>query len=152
MAMYSAALVPHFRGAPMRLRLLMGYTLVDQNFAMVDSKFAGDTETPWQFKTGYFIGGFTTISPFWISFTYIGAVFGTQIPPEYALDFALPITFLAIIGPMLRSIPHYVAAFCSVVLALALAWVPFGMGLLIAAVLAIIAASLTESYLERRSK
>ncbi len=151
MAMYSAALVPHFRGAPMRFRLLMGYALVDQNFALTDGKFAGDTKTPWEFRAGYFFGAFIMIAPFWISFTYIGAVFGTQIPPEYAIDFALPIMFLALIGPMLRSIPHYVAAFCSVAFALGLAWMPFGLGLLVAAFIAIIVASMVEVWLARKA-
>ena len=152
MAMYSAALVPHFRGAPMRLRLLKGYALVDQNFALTDGKFSGDFETPWEFKSGYFFAGFCTIAPFWISFTYIGAVFGTRIPPEYAIDFALPIMFLALIGPMLRSIPHYVAAIVSIVFALLLDDVPFGLGLLIAAFIAIVVASMTEVWMERRAK
>jgi len=151
MAMYSAALLRHLRGTPKGLRFFVGYTMVDQNFALLDTKVAEDPDTPWQFRFGYFHGAFFILSPFWYLFTYIGAVFGAQIPPEYAIDFALPITFLALIGPMLRSIPHYVAAFCSVVFALLLNGVPYGLGLLIAAILAIIAASLTEVWLERRA-
>ncbi|MEM7241463.1 MAG: AzlC family ABC transporter permease [Pseudomonadota bacterium] len=152
MAMYSAALVKHLRGTPRALRFFVGYSMVDQNFALLDAKAAATPDSTWQFRFGYFHGAFFVMSPFWYSFTYIGAVFGGQIPPEYAIDFALPITFLALIGPMLRTVPHYVAAFCSVVFALLLNSVPYGLGLLMAAVLAIICASATEVWLERRGQ
>ena len=152
MAMYSAALVKHLRGTPRGLRFLVGYTMVDQNFALLDAKASAEPDSTWQFRFGYFHGAFFVMSPFWYCFTYIGAVFGAQIPPEYAIDFALPITFLALIGPMLRSIPHYVAAFCSVVFALLFNAVPYGLGLMAAAILAIVIASMTEVWLEGRSQ
>ena len=41
------------------------------------------------------------------------------IPPEYALDFAVPITFIALFAPQLRSVPHLAAALVSVAVSLA---------------------------------
>ena len=152
MAMYSAALVPHFRGAPMKLRILAGYAMVDQNFALMDTKFADDTTSSWETRISYFFGVFLCLSPLWYAFTFIGAVFGTAIPPEYAIDFALPIAFLSLIGPMIRSLPHAICAFSSVVFALSLAWVPYGLGLLLAALISICIASMAEVALERRLK
>ena len=32
------------------------------------------------------------------------AIVGRAVPPEWALDFALPITFLGMVAPMLRSL------------------------------------------------
>ena len=80
----------------------------------------------------------------------ICAVAGAAIPPEYALDFAVPITFIAMVAPMLRSLPHLIAALVSVVVALALAWVPYSLGLMVAAALAMGAGAVTELMLERR--
>jgi hypothetical protein len=54
------------------------------------------------------------------------------------------------IAPMLRTIPHLAAALASIVLALALAGVPFGLGLLIAAVAAMAVGAQTEVWIGRR--
>lgn len=62
------------------------------------------------------------------------------------LDFALPITFIALIGPMLKSIPHVAAAVVSVFGALALGWMPSGVGLLVAASLAMLTGALVDDW------
>ena len=79
-----------------------------------------------------------------------GALIGKAIPPDYALDFAVPITFLAICAPMLRSIPHVVAAGVSILAALLLSFMPYGTGLLLAACLAMAAGAGAEILLEKR--
>ena len=48
----------------------------------------------------------------------------------------MPIMFLALVGPMLKSLAHLAAAVTSVIAALALAFLPSGIGLLIAAFIA----------------
>ena len=58
---------------------------------------------------------------------------GTAIPAGLALDFAVPITFIALVAPALRSLPHLAAAVVSVVVALALAWMPYSLWLMVAA-------------------
>jgi predicted branched-subunit amino acid permease len=60
------------------------------------------------------------------------------------LDFALPITFLAMVAPMLRTSAHLAAAATSVVVALALSGLPSGFGLLIAAACAMAVGVLVE--------
>lgn len=72
-------------------------------------------------------------------------------PAGLALDFAVPVTFLAMIAPMLRSVPHLAAAVVSVLAALALSFLPSGTGILIAAVLAMAAGAQTELWLARRA-
>ena len=71
---------------------------------------------------------------------------GTSIPAEWSLDMAMPLTFLALVGPMLRTFAHMAAAMTSCVLALALAFVPYNLGLLVAA----IAALAVGAEIERR--
>ena len=80
-----------------------------------------------------------------------GAWLGKAIPAEFALDFAVPVTFLAMIAPMLRSVPHVVAAGVSVAMALALSFLPSGTGLMLAAALAMAAGAQTELWLARRA-
>ena len=69
---------------------------------------------------------------------------GGTIPPEYGLDFAVPIAFLAILAPMLKTLAHLAAALTSLVVALALAAMPYNTELLVAAVLAMMAGAEVE--------
>ena len=56
------------------------------------------------------------------------------------------ITFLALVAPQLKSLAHVSAALVSVVLALALAWIPFSLGLLIAAFFAMLTGAAVETW------
>jgi len=150
MAMYSAALVPHLGKAPMGLRVLMAYFMVDQAFAVAFQKYETTPDMTLRQKIVYYFGSLTPIIPLWYLFSYIGAVAGAMIPPEYSLDFAIPICFIALTAPAMRSLPHFVAALVSVSATLALIWVPYELGLIIAAVLAMVAGVQVEKWMERR--
>ena len=86
----------------------------------------------------------------WYLSTWAGAVAGAAIPPALTLDFAVPVTFLALVGPALRSLPHVAAALVSVVVSLVLAWLPYNLWLLVAAALAMATGALVEAWQERR--
>ncbi len=62
----------------------------------------------------------------------------------------MPIMFLAMVAPMLKSPAHLAAAGVSVAVALALSDLPAGTGLLIAAGAAMLAGALVETWMERR--
>ena len=81
---------------------------------------------------------------FWYLSTLAGALLGQTIPPEFALDFAVPIAFLAIVAPMLRTLAHVLAALTSMILGLLLAFLPYSSGLLIAAAAAMVVGAEVE--------
>ncbi len=146
MAMYSASITPHLGSAPMWQRVVISYFLVDQSYAMSNAEFEARPEMNLREKLAYFAGVSTPICPLWFGFSYLGAVLGDRIPSDYGLDFAMPIAFLAMVAPALRTPAHIAAAFVSIVLALGLFWVPLNLGLLIAAVFAM----MTGAEIERR--
>lgn len=150
MAMYSAALTPHLGSAPMWQRVVMAYFLVDQSFAAASVEFDRRPDLTLSEKVAFFFGAVAPVCPLWYLASYAGAVFGTAIPPEYALDFAVPIAFLAIISPMLRTVAQIVSAVVSVALALAFAWLPYSTGLLVAGLGAMLAGAQVEVWTERR--
>jgi predicted branched-subunit amino acid permease len=150
LAMYSASLAPHLAHAKGWQKVLVAYALFDQNYAVTITDYEGHPWRTLRDKLAFYAGGATPMLPLWIIATLVGATVGQAIPPEFALDFAVPITFLAMIGPMLRTLAHVVAAFVSVAGALALAFLPSGIGLLIAAVLAMIAGVQTELWMKRQ--
>lgn len=150
MAMYSAALVPYLGPAPKWQRVLLAYFLFDQPYAVASVKYDADPDMPVDQRVAYFLGSISPIVPLWYACTFAGAVLGQAIPPEYALDFAVPITFLAIVAPAIRSIPHLIAVVVAACLALLLVNVPYNLGMIIAALAAMGAAAEAERRIGRR--
>jgi predicted branched-subunit amino acid permease len=150
MAMYSAALVPHVGKARLSTRALISYLMVDQAFAVAVTKYEETPNMTLPEKLAYYFGCMSMLAPLWYLFSLIGALVGQAIPAELSLDFAMPVCFIALTAPLLRSAPHVVAAIVSVVMAVAFAWLPWNMGLLVAAALAMIAGAQTELYLNRK--
>jgi predicted branched-subunit amino acid permease len=150
--MYSVAMAPHLGAAPLGTRVLMAYFLVDQSFAASQAEFEARPDLPLSEKVAFFFGTVIPIAPLWFASTMVGAMLGQAIPLDYAIDFAVPITFLAITAPMLRSLPHIVAAGVSITMTLVLVGLPYGTGLLVAAVLAMAAGAGVEVLLERRAR
>ena len=152
MLMYSVTLAPHVGAAPLGVRAVMAYLLVDQSFALSVAEYDKRPSMSLSEKIAYFFGAVTPVLPLWMGSTVAGAVAGRAIPPEYALDFAVPITFLAMTAPMIRSLPHAVAAGLSVALTLGLAFLPYGTGLLVAAAVGMGAGAALEYRRERAGR
>jgi predicted branched-subunit amino acid permease len=74
----------------------------------------------------------------------LGAVLGAAIPKQMPMAFAVPIAFLALVGPMLRTTAQASAALVSVAGALVLSGLPYNLGLLLAALVAMAPAPLIE--------
>ena len=144
MAMYSASITPHLGGLSLGKRLLVSYFLVDQSYVMANAEFEANPQLTLAQKAAYFAGVSTPICPLWFAFTYLGAVVGDLIPTQFSLDFILPIAFLAMVAPALRTVAHIAAAVTSIILALALFWVPLNLGLLIAALIAMMVGAEVE--------
>jgi predicted branched-subunit amino acid permease len=151
MAMYSASLTPWLGAAPVWQRALISYFLVDATYACAITRFEKEPQWTINQRFAYFLGAVTPVCPVWYVLTVAGALIGTAMPAWLALDFAVPISFLAMIAPMLRTIPHLVAALVSVTLALGLAFVPYSLGLLFAAAGAMMAGAQAELRLARRA-
>lgn len=150
MAMYSASLTPHLGAAPTWQRAIMAYFIVDQSYALSVLKFETQPDMTLGERVAYFAGTVSPVCPNWYLFTLVGALVGQSIPQGLALDFAVPITFLAMIGPMLRTGAHVVAALVSVTLALCFAWVPYNLGLMIAGIGGMMAGAQAELVIARR--
>lgn len=150
MAMYSASLTPYLGAAPLWQRALIAYVILDQSYACASVEFEKRHEMTVSERIAYFAGTSAPVVPAWYLCTYLGAGIGTRVPESWALDFALPITFLALMAPMLRTRAHLIAAFVSVLVSLLAAGLPYSLGLLVAGVLAMMAGARAEVYFENR--
>lgn len=150
MAMYSAALTPYIGAAPLWQRALAAYLTVDQSYVVSVAEYERRPEMSIPMRMAYFFGVVTPIVPLWYGFTFIGAYLGAWFPDGWALDFAIPITFLAMIAPMFRTLAHVVAALVAVVVSLLAAGIPYSLGLVVAGIVGMMAGAQTELWQERK--
>lgn len=150
MAMYSAALVPHLGKARLGVRALLAYLMVDQVFAVATSAYDRHPDMSLQAKVAHYLGCMALITPLWYAFTLVGALVGRAIPASLSLDFAMPVCFIALLAPLLRTVPHIAAALVSTLCAIVFAGVPWSLGLVIAALAGVVTGAQTELWLGRR--
>ena len=136
MAMYSASLQPYLGEASLGQRATAAYLNVDASYALAVQEFEKRPNWSVGERFGYFCGTMVLMFPLWVIGTWIGAVAGDALPDNLNLDFAMPIMFLALTAPMVKTLAHLGAAVASIVGALLLSFLPSGIGLLIAAVFA----------------
>jgi len=149
-AMYSAAITPYLGAAPLWTRAFAAYLLVDQSYALSHAKFETEPAMTLQSRLAYYFGTCTLITPLWMIATFVGAVLGNSIPTSGGLDFALPIAFIAMMGPMLRTPAHVIAALTACIVAIPAAWLPFNLGLIIAGLAGMLAGSRAELWFDAR--
>ena len=150
MAMYSASLTPWIGAAPLWQRALAAYLLVDQPYACSIARFETGASMTLPQRVAFFFGVAATVCPVWYIFTLVGALVGSRIPPEWALDFVVPIAFLALVMPMLRTAAHVTAACVAVIAALLAAGLPYNLGLLVGGMAGMMAGARVELWLREK--
>ncbi len=150
MAMYSASLAPHLGQVSWWKRGLISYVMVDQSYAASMLEYEQRPEMTATQKLAYFAGVAAPLVPLWYIATWAGAALGARIPAGLPIDFAVPITFLALIVPLLRSLAHVAAALVSIIGVLVFAFLPFNLGLLVAAALAMMTGAEVERQMALR--
>ncbi|HRO11838.1 AzlC family ABC transporter permease [Amaricoccus sp.] len=151
MAMYSASLAPHLAGVPRWQRALMAYGLTDQSYGVAMNRYALSPKMGHREKVAHYFGTLVPVCvPWWLA-TWAGAEAGTAIPEGLALDFAVPITFIALFAPMLRTRPHVAAAAVAVAVALLFSFLPWNLWLIVASLAGMATGSWLELRAERRS-
>jgi 4-azaleucine resistance transporter AzlC len=128
--LYGATLLPHVRHMPMRWRLLLGCLLTDETFAVVDNHCRQHPSSPqlhW-----YFLGSGLSMYLNWQVWTLLGLIFGQLFPQlqSLGLDFAMVVTFIAIVVPQLRRPPFLGAAIITGFFSYQFKGLPYQLGLL----------------------
>lgn len=144
MAMYSASLSSWLRSLRAGTRVGLAYLMTDQAYAFSILRYRREPDMP---RRDYYLGVALPLWVLWQVATAAGALLGAQVPPEWQLEFAIPLTFLALLAPAVRDRPGLVAAIVGGGLALALRGLPFNLGLVIAALSGIAAGTWAEGRL-----
>ena len=140
--LYSASLAPYLSALPVRWKALLSYLLTDEAYAPTIIHYEKDGITP---HAHWFLfgAGFSLWFTWQIS-TALGIFLGTAIPESWSLDFALPLTFIAMVVPVLKNQPAIAAALSAGAVALVAFSLPYKLGLILAALVGIIVGTILE--------
>ena len=134
-ALYSASVAPILAHLPRRWKILLAYLLTDEAYAAaIPHLMAVKPDTPPSAMRHWILfgSGFGLWAGWQLS-TLAGVLIGARLPPNLGLDFALPLTFIAIVVPMIESRALLMAALAAGAAAIALAALPYKLGLFLAA-------------------
>jgi 4-azaleucine resistance transporter AzlC len=131
MMMYSAAVAPYFQRTPKLRKWLFSYLLTDHAFALVTTKF--DKHRVPEHVDAYYFGVTSTMWCTWQASVAVGVFAGTLVPANWSLDFAIPLVFLALVLPALKTGSHWAAAIAASVAAAFCTSLPLKLGLIAAA-------------------
>ena len=129
--LYSAALAPRLAHLPRRWKLGLAYLLTDEAFAAISLRDAAGETGP--HRHWFYLGAGLALWGGWQASTAAGVLLGARLPASWPLDFALPLTFIAIAVPLIRDRAMLLAAVVAGIVALLAADLPFKLGLLAAA-------------------
>jgi 4-azaleucine resistance transporter AzlC len=138
--LYSASVAPYVKHLNAKWKCLLAYLLTDEAYAVVITRYNRDGAYPATppNRQWYFLGAGLTLWSTWQASTAVGILLGTQIPSSWALDFALALTFIALVVPALNDRPSVAAALAAGVVAVMTAGLPYKLGLMLAAIIGIV--------------
>ncbi len=133
-ALYSASMSSRFKPLSLPWKLSLSWLLTDEAFATGSTRYRRGrlTHAHW-----YMLGTGLTLWIAWQVSTAAGIVLGGEIPTDFPLAFALPLTFIALLIPALVDKASVAAAISAGLLAVLLHGLPLRLGLLIGAMIGV---------------
>jgi predicted branched-subunit amino acid permease len=134
--LYSAALSPVVQKSNFLVKVVAAYCITDQNYAVMsanEKKFTSNAEA-----LEFYLGASLCMVLAWDLAVVGGFVFGNFAPQTWALEFAVPLSFIALVMPTMKKGRVYLAvAIFSSIVSVLLHHVPYKLGLIITSLLAI---------------
>ncbi len=126
--LYSASMAPHLGKVSLGWKSLLAYLLTDEAYAVVIQRLA----TLGSHRQWFVLGAGLTLWLNWQASTAVGLWLGANIPARWGLDFALPLTFIALIVPAIRSRADHGAVWVAGLVSVAAFALPYKLGLIVA--------------------
>lgn len=147
-ALYSASLAPYLKELRLGWKMLLAYLLTDEVYAIAITHY--QQKKNHMYSHWYFLGAGLALWSTWQISSAIGILLGANVPASWSLDFALPLTFIALVVPTLKKKADIIAAGTAGLLAILVAHFPFNSGLLIATFFGIATAVVVDIQSQKR--
>lgn len=100
MFIYSTSLAPVLDASAGKWRPLLGHPLIDQSYAatMTRGRYLPNVNI-----AAYYVTAWATLASIWQVTNVVGALVGSFVPPAWSLEFTVPLVFLAMLMPSLKT-------------------------------------------------
>lgn len=143
--LFSASIAPYLQKYRLRWRVLFAAFLVGMAYARSIAEFqeddAEELDHGW-----YFFGIASSLYAVWLVTTLVGVVVGTGIPANLGITFVVPLVFLSMAISSIKDRPTLAASVVGGAVAIAVAWLPMRLNLVVAGVIGIVAGLLADRY------
>ncbi|SHE41249.1 AzlC family ABC transporter permease [Vibrio gazogenes] len=145
--LYSVSMRSKISPMPLHWRVLLGFLLTDELFALLNHQDDA------RFNRWYAFGAGFSFYLIWNIATLVGIIAGHAIPNlnSLGLDFAIAATFIAIVVPNMKTLPVKISVLAGLVMSVLLNMYQVEGSLVIASLSAMIAGYVTETYMESKS-
>jgi len=145
---YSASLAPHMRHLSQGWLLPLGFWLTDESFAVVIARYSQPDKSLQ--KHWYFLGSAVAMYANWQLCTLIGVIAGQAIPDArgWGLEFAMVVTFIGLVVPMVKDRPMLIAALVAGGTAVLANSLPNRLGLMMGILLGVAAGIIAEAVVK----
>lgn len=133
--LYSAAMSPYLSDATPLTKFLCAFSLTDQSYAAMTAnqeKFDTNAEA-----AEFYLGTAACMMLTWHLAVLAGYVFGNFAPASLSLDYAIPLSFVALLVPTLKNKKYWAVAVFSSVISLLFYNLPLRSGLMVTALISI---------------
>ncbi len=146
--LYSASVARYLKKLSFRWRIILGYLLTDEAFAVSIKRLSTHGESrPVHF---FMLGSGLTLWLAWQLATIVGVIAGSTIPENWELAFAIPLTFIAIVIPLLKNTPTIICALTSGLIAIFGQSLPWNTWIIVAALGGILIGASIEKWNPRK--
>ena len=109
--LYSISMMEFLKNLSIKWRIVLAYLLTDEAYAISIRRFINEPNT--SFLHFHLLGTGITLFFSWQISTLIGVLLGGDLPQFLDLQFIIPLTFIAIIIPMIKSISTFLVVIAS---------------------------------------
>lgn len=147
---FAAALGPHFRHAPWYKRLWYGYINGDVTMGLFPQRFPASTVHRPEGKIGFFtgIGYFNWLT--WQTGSVAGIFLARQVPESWGVGFAGTLALLTVMIPLVINNAALTGVVVASIVAIALAGLPYRLGLLLAVLAGMAVAMAVDSVIDKK--
>lgn len=145
-ALYAASLGPYLKHLSHRWLVLLAFLLTDEAYAAVITRFEQADASP--NKHWFYLGGALLMYVNWQLWTIAGIITGQRLESigDLGLEFAMVVTFIGIVVPLIRQWPMLLCALVAGGAALMLHSLPHQLGLIMGALCGIVAGCLAQRF------
>ena len=109
--LYSISMMEYLQSLSLKWRIVLAYLLTDESYAISIKRFINEPTT--SFLHFHLLGTGITLFLSWQTSTLMGVLLGSDLPQFLDLQFIIPLTFIDIIVPMIKSISTFLVVISS---------------------------------------